>query len=113
VLGRGFLTGVLAPDTTFPPGDFRAENPRFQPDAMRANLALVERIREVAGGLGSTPAQVCIAWVLAQGEHVLAIPGTKRLSYLEEDLAADGLVLDAAAMQALNALPAAVGARYA
>ena len=112
VLGRGFLTGALPPDTTFPAGDFRATNPRFQPDAMRANLALVELIRDVARAAGATPAQVCIAWVLAQGEHVLAIPGTKRLAYLEEDSAADGLVLDAGALETLDAMPAAVGARY-
>jgi aryl-alcohol dehydrogenase-like predicted oxidoreductase len=76
-LGRGFLTGNLPP-REFAPGDFRRNNPRFQPTAMDANLALVERVRSVAGRHGATPAQVALAWVLAQGDHVVPIPGTKR-----------------------------------
>ncbi|MDX6541526.1 MAG: hypothetical protein QOI71_3136 [Gaiellales bacterium] len=113
VLGRGFLTGVLDPDQEFPEGDFRATNPRFQPDAMSANRAIVDGLRRVGARLGATPAQVAIAWVLAQGEHVLPIPGTKRANYLEEDLGGGTLVLDDDALAELDALPAAVGARYA
>jgi len=112
VLGRGFLTGALTPGQQFPSGDFRAGNPRFQPDAMTANLAIVEGVRQVADRFGATPAQVCVAWVLAQGEHVLPIPGTKRTPYLEENLGGATLQLDDVALAALDALPPAVGARY-
>jgi aryl-alcohol dehydrogenase-like predicted oxidoreductase len=113
VLGRGFLTGALNAGQEFPRGDFRATNPRFQPDAMEANGAIVEGVRRVGDRLGATPAQVAVAWVLAQGEHVLPIPGTKRERYLEEDLRGGAVALDAEAISDLDALPAAVGARYA
>ena len=112
VLGRGFLTGTLPVDQKFPDRDFRARNPRFQPHAMRANAALVDGLRRVAERLGATPAQVCVAWVLAQGEHLLPIPGTKRTAYLEENLGGATLALDAEALAELDALPPAVGARY-
>lgn len=112
VLGRGFLTGALTPGQVFPSGDFRAGNPRFQADAMNANLAIVEGVRRVAERFGATPAQVCVAWVLAQGEHVLPIPGTKRMPYLEENVGGATLQLDDLALAALDALPPAVGARY-
>src|SRR3954471_4944710 len=82
-LGRGFLTGKLAPQQ-FPSGDFRKNNPRFQPEAMDANLALVTRVEALAARLDATPAQVALAWLLAQGENVVPIPGTKRRSRLEE-----------------------------
>src|SRR3954451_17305930 len=91
-LGRGFLTGRLEPQN-FPSGDFRKNNPRFQPEAMDANLALVERVKSVAERHGATPAQVALAWLLAQDEHVIPIPGTKRRSRLEENAAAAGLRL--------------------
>jgi aryl-alcohol dehydrogenase-like predicted oxidoreductase len=111
-LGRGFLTGRIDPGQQFPEGDFRATNPRFQPDAMTANAAIVEGLRRVGDRIGATPAQVAVAWVLAQGEHVLPIPGTKRAHYLEEDLGGGRLALDEDALADLDALPAAVGARY-
>jgi aryl-alcohol dehydrogenase-like predicted oxidoreductase len=113
VLGRGFLTGVLNPDQEFPEGDFRATNPRFQPQAMTANVAIVDGLRRIGARLGATPAQVAIAWVLAQGDHLLPIPGTKRSHYLEEDLGGGTLPLDEDTLAELDALPAAVGARYA
>jgi aryl-alcohol dehydrogenase-like predicted oxidoreductase len=112
VLGRGFLTGALAPDQIFPAADFRAGNPRFQPAAMAANSVIVEGVRRVGERLGATPAQVAVAWVLAQGEHLLPIPGTKREHYLEDDLGGATLRLDDGALAELDALPAAVGARY-
>jgi aryl-alcohol dehydrogenase-like predicted oxidoreductase len=112
VLGRGFLTGALGPHQRFPRGDFRAANPRFQPDAMAANSAIVDGLRRVGERIGATPAQVAVAWVLAQGEHVLPIPGTKRERYLEEDLVGGTISLDAEALAELDALPAAIGARY-
>ena len=113
VLGRGFLTGALTPGQEFPKGDFRATNPRFQPDAMAANVAILDGVRRVAERLGATPAQVAVAWVLAQGDHLLPIPGTKRERYLEEDLGGGTLALDTQALTELDGLPAPVGARYA
>jgi aryl-alcohol dehydrogenase-like predicted oxidoreductase len=110
-LGRGFLTGALAP-REFAPGDFRRNNPRFEPDAMDANRALVERVRAVAERHGATPAQVALAWVLAQGDHVVPIPGTKRRDRLEENVAAAELALSTEDLAELDALPAAVGSRY-
>lgn len=110
-LGRGFLTGTLAPGS-FDDGDFRARNPRFTPEAMAANTALVEQVRAVAGRVGATPAQVSLAWVLAQGEHVVPIPGTKKLRYLEENAASATVTLTADDLAELDALPAPVGARY-
>ena len=80
---------------------------------MAANVAIVDGLRRVAARLGATPAQVAIAWVLAQGDHLLPIPGTKRTHYLEEDLGGGTLELDDDALAELDALPAAVGARYA
>jgi aryl-alcohol dehydrogenase-like predicted oxidoreductase len=112
VLGRGFLTGALTVDQAFPKGDFRATNPRFQPEAMIANTAILDGVRSVGERLGATPAQVAVAWVLAQGEHMLPIPGTKRAHYLEEDLGGGTVALDAGALAELDALPAPVGARY-
>jgi aryl-alcohol dehydrogenase-like predicted oxidoreductase len=110
-LGRGFLTGALAPQT-FPAGDFRKNNPRFQPEAMDANAALVETVKGVAARLDATPAQVALAWLLAQGDHIVPIPGTKRRSRLEENAAAASLTLSAEDLAELDALPAPVGSRY-
>jgi aryl-alcohol dehydrogenase-like predicted oxidoreductase len=110
-LGRGFLTGKLETQT-FPSGDFRKNNPRFQPEAMDANATLVETVKTVAARLDATPAQVALAWLLAQGEFVLPIPGTKRRSRLEENAAAASLVLGSSDLAELDALPDPVGSRY-
>jgi len=110
-LGRGFLTGTVT-EASFRERDFRATNPRFTPEAIAANLAIVDRVRDVGDRLGATPAQVAIAWCLAQGEHVVPIPGTKRLRYVEENTGAADLDLDAGAIAALDALPASVAPRY-
>jgi aryl-alcohol dehydrogenase-like predicted oxidoreductase len=110
-LGRGFLTGKLETQT-FPSGDFRKNNPRFQPEAMDANATLVETVKAVAARLDATPAQVALAWLLAQGEHIAPIPGTKRRSRLEENAAASSLVLGASDLAELDALPEAAGSRY-
>jgi aryl-alcohol dehydrogenase-like predicted oxidoreductase len=110
-LGRGFLTGALAPQK-FPPGDFRKNNPRFQVEAMDANLALVETVKAVAKRREATPAQVALAWLLAQGEHITPIPGTKRPSRVEENAAAASLQLTSSDLAELDALPEAVGTRY-
>jgi aryl-alcohol dehydrogenase-like predicted oxidoreductase len=110
-LGRGFLGGRLSAED-IEEGDFRASNPRFQPEAMIQNARIADGVRAVAERLGATPAQVAIAWVLAQGEHVIAIPGTKRVAYLEENVAASDLELSASDLAELDALPPAVGDRY-
>jgi aryl-alcohol dehydrogenase-like predicted oxidoreductase len=111
-LGRGFLTGRLAVDSTFGEGDFRRRNPRFQPDALAQNQAIVEQVQAVAADISSTPAQVAIAWVLAQGENVVPIPGTKRVRYLEENVGAAALELGADALARLDAVPEPAGTRY-
>jgi aryl-alcohol dehydrogenase-like predicted oxidoreductase len=111
-LGRGFLTGALAVDSTFGEGDFRRNNPRFQTEALAQNQAIVERVRAIGEEVSATPAQVAIAWVLAQGDNVIPIPGTKRLRYLEENVAAADIVLDAHTLAQLDALPVPVGTRY-
>ena len=110
-LGRGFLTGAIT-RASFQDLDFRTNNPRFTPEAIDANLAIVDRVREVANRHGATPAQIALAWVLGQGPHVAPIPGTKRLHYLEENLSAAAIVLSNDDNAALDSLPPAVGTRY-
>lgn len=111
-LGRGYLTGAIDADRLFDSTDTRARLPRFTADNLAANRRIVDGIRRVADRHGATAGQVALAWVLAQGEHVVPIPGTKRRAYLEENCAADGLVLDAADLADLDALPAPEGDRY-
>ena len=110
-LGRGFLTGTIT-RASFEDLDFRAKNPRFAPEAIDANLAIVDLVRVIADRHGATPAQIALAWVLAQGPHVAPIPGTKRLRYLEENVSAATIELTPEDLAALDALPPAVGARY-
>jgi aryl-alcohol dehydrogenase-like predicted oxidoreductase len=110
-LGRGFLTGAISA-ASFDDDDFRARNPRFTREALAQNLAIVDEVRAVAARHDATPGQVALAWTLAQGEHVVPIPGTKRLAYLEENAAAAGLSLTPEDLAALDALPVAAGARY-
>ena len=110
-LGRGYLTGtVLRP--AFQPDDIRFANPRFSAEAIERNQALLAVIGRVARRYGATLAQVAIAWTLAQGRHVLAIPGTKRLGYLEENCAAADLELSEEDLADLDAMPQAAGDRY-
>ena len=92
------------------PDDARAANPRFTPQALQANQAIVDAVRAVAGRLGATVAQVSLAWVLAQGDGVIPIPGPDRIDQLEEDLGAATVMLDAEALAALDALPTALDA---
>jgi aryl-alcohol dehydrogenase-like predicted oxidoreductase len=109
-LGRGFFTGALS--TGFAAGDFRSRNPRFTTDAMAANQHIVDGIAAVAASVGCTAGQVALAWTLAQGNQVVPIPGTKRLAFLEENMAAANVVLTAEHLAALDALPEASGSRY-
>ncbi len=85
-LGRGFLAGHFQSVEDLPKEDFRRGNPRFQQEALAANLAIVERVRQIAERLGATPAQVALAWTVAQGEHVVPIPGTKTPKYLLDNI---------------------------
>jgi aryl-alcohol dehydrogenase-like predicted oxidoreductase len=111
-LGRGFLTGAIGSGARFGPEDFRSKLPRFRPEAVAENQLLVDRVRAVAERRGATPAQIALAWVLSRGEHVLAIPGTQRRRYLEQNVAAAEIVLAPEELAELNRLPAPVGGRY-
>jgi aryl-alcohol dehydrogenase-like predicted oxidoreductase len=110
-LGRGFLTGRFR-EAAFAPDDFRARLPRFQAENLRANLAIVEAVEAVAARYEATAGQIALAWTLAQGEHVVPIPGTRRLSRLEENAGAAELRLTTQDLVDLDALPVAAGTRY-
>jgi aryl-alcohol dehydrogenase-like predicted oxidoreductase len=110
-LGRGFLTGALTSDA-IGEGDFRSANPRFTPEAMAANAAIVEGVRAVAERHDATPAQIALAWVLVQGRHVVPIPGTKRRRWLEENAASAQIRLSERDLTDLAALPRSVAPRY-
>jgi aryl-alcohol dehydrogenase-like predicted oxidoreductase len=115
-LGRGFLSGNIRSPEDFGEDDFRRDHPRFRGESFRKNLELVERVREIAAEKDATPAQLALAWVLAQGEDVVPIPGTKRRRYLEENVAAVELELSAEDLQRIDeAMPqdAVSGERYA
>ena len=114
-LGRGFLTGQFTSPDDLPADDSRRNHPRFQGEAFSRNLDLVREIGVMATDKGCTPAQLALAWVLARGEDVVPIPGTKRRNYLEDNLGALQVTLDAADFARIDkALPpgAATGTRY-
>jgi len=114
-LGRGFLSGAIKRPEDFDADDFRRHNPRFQGDNFDRNLALVDKVRALAEAKGVTASQLALAWVLAQGEDLVPIPGTRRIANLEENLGAIDLVLDAADLAAIDAVfpvGAAAGTRY-
>ncbi len=114
-LGRGFLTGRFRSADDFADDDYRPHSPRFESENLRANLALVDRVDEIARNKGTTSAQLALAWVMAQGPDVVPIPGTKRLEYLEQNAAAAEVQLSADDLSRLDqAAPpgAAAGARY-
>jgi aryl-alcohol dehydrogenase-like predicted oxidoreductase len=114
-LGRGFLTGQLKSPDDFAIDDYRRNSPRFQGENFMKNLELVERIKVIASRKGITAGQLALAWVLAQGDDMVPIPGTKRRSYLEENIAAGSVVISEAEMAEITeALPrgAAAGERY-
>ena len=115
-LGRGFLTGRFTSAANIPAGDFRAANPRFSGENLTANLLLVGAVEEVAASKGCTAAQVALAWVLARGDDIVPIPGTKRLAYLDDNLGALGVHLDASELDVLDrriAKGSTAGDRYA
>ena len=112
-LGRGFLSGRFSSPDELDEGDFRRHGPRFTGENLQANLKLAERVRELAQEKRITPGQLALAWVLARGEHIVPIPGTKRIAYLEENLAAADVSLsDAEVDEIAQSIPAAAGDRY-
>jgi len=115
-LGRGFLTGQIKSPEDFAPDDFRRHNPRFQGDNFQKNLYLVGKIEEMAREKGCKPSQLALAWVLAQGEDLVPIPGTKRRAYLEENAGALQVALSAEDLARIDAIApqgVAAGTRYA
>jgi aryl-alcohol dehydrogenase-like predicted oxidoreductase len=114
-LGKGFLTGAIDTGASFGSDDFRSKVPRFTPEALQANQALVQELTAIADGKGATPAQVALAWLLAQKPWIVPIPGTTKLHRLDENLGAAELELTGAELQAISQLLANVeihGDRY-
>ena len=114
-LGRGFLTGSFATPEDFAPDDYRRMSPRFQGNNFYKNLELVEKVKTLAQDKGCTPSQLALAWVLARGETIIPIPGTKRRSYLEENIAALDIILtpeELSEMDAIFPTGVASGLRY-
>lgn len=111
-LGRGFLAGDLSSSEQLGQADFRRSNPRYSSEALTANQRIVDVVRVIADRHDATPAQVAVAWVLAQGQHVVPIPGTTRLTHLRSNAAAARLSLESADLSLLDALPSPAGERY-
>ncbi len=115
-LGKGFLTGAMNKDTKLVEGDFRNSVPRFAPEAMEKNQALVDLLRRVGEAKGATPAQIALAWLLAQRPYIVPIPGTTKLHRLEENIAAADVELTAADLHEIGSAAAQIhieGERYA
>ncbi len=114
-LGRGFLTGQINAETKFVAGDFRNNLPRFTPEAMKANQALIDLLRQIAAKKEATPAQIALAWLLTQKSWIVPIPGTKKLSRLEENIGSTEVELTGSDLQEIESAVAAievVGGRY-
>jgi len=112
-LGRGFLSGRFTSPDQLDDNDFRKRGPRFTGENLEANLKLAAKVADIAQEKGITPAQLALAWVLAQGEDVVPIPGTKRRTYLEQNAAAVDVQLTGEDLQRIEAeLPAVAGDRY-
>lgn len=111
-LGHGFLTGQLRSPADIPDDDWRKTNPRFVGEAFAQNLRLVDEVRVVGDEVDATPAQVALSWLLAQGTDIAPIPGTRRVARVEENTAADAVVLTADQLARLDRLTPAVGARH-
>ena len=111
-LGHGFLTGQIRTVEDIPDDDWRKTNPRFVGENFQHNLRIVEEVQAVAAEAGATPAQIALAWLLGQGDDIAPIPGTRRVARVEENTAADGVVLSEAQLDRLNNLTPAVGARH-
>jgi len=111
-LGHGFLAGNLRSPEELADDDWRKTNPRFTPGNFEKNLRIVDEVKTVAAELDATPAQIALAWLLAQGDDIAPIPGTKRLARVEENTAADGIELSGEQLQRLDALAPAIGERH-
>ena len=114
-LGRGFLTGAIPDASNLADNDWRRQNPRFQADNAAQNRALVDAVTELAHARHLTPAQLALAWLLHQGDDIVPIPGTRKVSRLDENAAAARVTLDAAALQRIDdvlATHAVAGTRY-
>jgi aryl-alcohol dehydrogenase-like predicted oxidoreductase len=112
-LGRGFLAGTARRAEEYPPSDFRHQDPRLQGANFDANVATARAVADLAATKGVTPGQLALAWVLHQGEDIVPIPGTKRRSYLEQNVAAADINLNAAELaQLAGALKQVAGPRY-
>ena len=111
-LGRGFLTGKIQSTDEFDDNDTRKSNPRFTGENFEHNLRTVSQVEAIAAEVGATPAQVALAWVLAQGDDIAPIPGTKRVSRVEENVAADGVELSLEQLDKLNNLTPAAGEHH-
>jgi aryl-alcohol dehydrogenase-like predicted oxidoreductase len=111
-LGHGFLTGTIRSPEQLNDDDWRKTNPRFTEGNFEKNLRIVDEVRAVASELDATPAQVALAWLLAQGDNIAPIPGTKHVSRVEENIAADAIELSAEQLERLNDLTPATGERH-
>jgi aryl-alcohol dehydrogenase-like predicted oxidoreductase len=111
-LGHGFLTGTIRSPEQLADDDWRKTNPRFTEGNFEQNLRIVDEVQAVASGLDATPAQVALAWLLAQGDDIAPIPGTKRVARVEENTAADAIELSAEQIERLNDLTPAAGERH-
>jgi aryl-alcohol dehydrogenase-like predicted oxidoreductase len=112
-LGRGFLTGTIRSLDELDEHDFRRQNPRFAGENLQHNIGIVEQVDAVAADVGATPAQVALAWLLAQGDHIAPIPGTRRVERIEENAAADAIELSGEQLSRLSSVGEAAGDRYA
>ncbi|WP_405785284.1 aldo/keto reductase [Streptomyces sp. NBC_01378] len=111
-LGHGLLTGQIRTVDDFPDDDWRKTNPRFTGENFQRNLAIVDEVRAIGAENGATPAQTALAWLLTRGDDIAPIPGTRRLTRVEENTAADGIELTPAQLERLNNLTPAAGERH-
>jgi len=111
-LGHGFLTGEIRSPEQLADDDWRKTNPRFTGENFQRNLRIVDEVTAVAAEAGATPAQIALAWLLAQGDDIAPIPGTKRVARVEENTAADRIALSAGQIERLNNLAPAAGERH-
>ncbi|HYU03499.1 MAG TPA: aldo/keto reductase, partial [Jatrophihabitantaceae bacterium] len=111
-LGHGFLTGQIRTVEDIPDDDWRKTNPRFIGENFQHNLRIVDEVQAVAAEAGATPAQIALAWLLGQGQDIAPIPGTRRVARVEENTAADGVVLSEDQLHRLNNLAPAAGERH-
>jgi aryl-alcohol dehydrogenase-like predicted oxidoreductase len=112
-LGRGFLAGAIRATDELPDGDYRKTNPRFFDENFRHNLSSADELRDMSAGIGATPAQVALAWLLAKGPDIVPIPGTKRVARLEENAGADAIALSPEQVELLDRLTPPVGGHHA